>query len=439
MCRTQFELDDAAEADVICNGRHQQRSEDQDPESVGLVGEISDQTHDFLTNPQKSSLLTVRFPRWINFSYATFDRHHGMRHHRPQHRRPNPFGPHRNCDLTEPAKPPSDGLPHCLTERPSSPTNGVLMVPREVLQEDPAMSNAPRRTKPLHSPIRGSVARHPPPEPWDDQALLDLPYDNPFYSRAIDNSLWLPRDPTGLLDLDDTIDLKSSITVDESAGRLGSWIAVDETTSPEEVSIASRSIVTRFPVDLQEVDGTEEIDLPPVIARRVNSNEKDVERVSHHRRPLIPRRVSSEQKSLGGSEKRVPGRRPSILDLPTTPYHTLTSASIMSARRPRSGSLMSILQMSQQPVFVESSSVDGNLPLDTEAQAVSIAANANAHAPPKALQSQNIPAAQAIFHEVLEEEREALQDLVEQEAAEGNTETKGRKSWLISWLYWRSD
>ena len=435
MCRTQFELDDAAEADVICNGHHQQRSEGQDPESVGLVGDISDQTHDFFTSPQKSSLLTVRFPRWINFSYATFDRHHGMRHHRPQHRRPNPFGPHRNCDLTEPTKPPSDGWPHCLTERPSSSTNGVLMVPREVLQEDPAMSNEPRRTIPLHSPVRGSVARHPPPEPWDDQGLLDLPYDNPFYSRAIDNSLWLPRDPTGLLDLDDTIDLKSSIAVDESAGRLGSWIAVDEAASPEEVSIASRSIITRFPVDLQDMDGTEEIDLPPVIAQRVHSNEKDVERVSHRRRPLTPRRVNSgDQKSLAGSEKHIPGRRPSILDLHrTSPYRTLTSASIMSARRPWSGSLMSTLQISQQPVVAERSySVDANLPLDTEAQA-------NAHASPKAPRSQNVPAAQAIFHEVLEEEREALQDLVEQEAAEGNTETKGRKSWLTSWLYWRSD
>src|SRR6266545_2557302 len=362
MCRTQFELDDAAEADIICNGRRQQQSEGQEPESVGLIGETSNQTHDLFTSPQKTSFLTVRFPRWINFSYSTFDRHHGMRHHLPQRRRPNPFGPHRNSDLTEtvlkrPMKPPIDGLPDYLGEDPSTSTNGVLLVSREVQQEDPAI--APERTKHTTSPVRGPVTRHPPPEPWDDQDLLDLPYDNPFYSRAIDNSLWLPRDPTGQLDLDDTIDLKSSITVDESAGRLGSWIMVDEAASPEEASVASNrlgTIVTRFPVELQEVDGTEEIDLPPVIAQRVHSNEKDVERVSQHRRPLAPRRVSSgDQKSLAKSEKRVPGRRPSMLDLPPlSPYHTLTSASIMSARRPRSGSLMSILQVSQ-PMFVERS------------------------------------------------------------------------------------
>lgn len=433
MCRTQFELDDAAEADMICRGLRQQRSESQEPESVGL------ETQDLFSSPQKPSLLTVRFPRWVNFSYATFDRHHGVRHHRPQHRRPNPFGPHRNSDLTEavprePTTPPSDGLPHCSSECPSASTNGVLMVPRDVLQENPAIPNAPLHTKPS-SPVRGFVACHPPPEPWDDQELLDLPYDNPFYCRAIDNSLWLPRDPTGPLDLDDTIDLKSSITVDESVGQLGSWIAADEAASLEEVSIASRSIVTRFPIELQQVDGTEEIDLPPVIAQRVHSNEKDVERVSHHRWPLTPRRASSGyQKSLAGSKKPVPGRRPSILDLPpTSPYHTITSASMMSARRPRSGSLIS-----QQPVLVERSySVDANLPLDTEAQTAFAATNANAYA--SLPRSQNIPAAQAIFHEVLEEEREALQDLVGQEAAEGDTQTKGRKSWLTSWLYWRSD
>ncbi|EEB87618.1 hypothetical protein MPER_14978, partial [Moniliophthora perniciosa FA553] len=105
----------------------------------------------------------------------------------------------------------------------------------------------------------GPVSVHPPPTSWDDQTTIDLPYDNPYYTRTINNVLWLPRDPCGVLDLDDTIDLKIAISVDPVAGQIGTcFVNLPFTPEPE------------------AVDGTETIDLPAVLAKRAEARD-DVE------------------------------------------------------------------------------------------------------------------------------------------------------------------
>lgn len=455
MCRRQFELDDAAEAEVLCNGVL--RPQPEEAEAVGLVNGTPN--HEYDCRPSRSPFFTIRLPDWINFSYATLNRNHGVPHHRPQHRRPNPFGPHKNSDLTEPRQLREskqqhiEGLPECRMEGPSSSaTDGhPPHILTEEPREDPALLNCRVHKDPSQSRGGGPVVRHPPLQPWDDQRLPDLPYDNPYYSRAIDNALWLPRNPIGLLDLDDTVDLKVSITVDETAGGLGSWIAAtDDIISPDEASGISNmdvspptgkpgSIITYFPVTLQEVDGTEEIDLPPVIAQRVSAGERDVERSPQLRRPTLLRQASSSDRSFAGTE-RITRRRPSILDLPQpSPQFIYSSPTALAAKRARSGSVMSALQL-PSPGFAERAhSIDrGSAPRQPPAELVgnNVSISQLSLTAPKLSRSQNISASQAIFHEVLEEEREAHQEKIDEENAE---QVRGEKSWFTSWLYGRTE
>jgi len=81
---------------------------------------------------------------------------------------------------------------------------------------------------------------------------------------------------------------------------------------------------------------------------------------------------------------------------------------------------------------------------DTHAQADFVEANNSASrsslaAPTSKLsRGQNISAGEAIFHEVLEEERQALRDRLEEEIAEA-AQSQNKKSWLTSWMYWRTE
>ena len=71
------------------------------------------------------------------------------------------------------------------------------------------------------------VQPHPPTKPWDDIPRHDIPYKNPCYGSKIDGFLWLPRNPLGKLDLDDSVELRRAITTEAGGGGLGEW--VDET------------------------------------------------------------------------------------------------------------------------------------------------------------------------------------------------------------------
>jgi len=457
MCRAQFELDDASEADVICSGRSS-RTPSPDERETDL---ISDETlglgHEGRTPPRNSFFLTVPFPNWVNFSYTAFNKHNAMRRHRPQHRHPNPFGPHPNSDPSAPPATKSyeqkDGEPNAGL--PELEKKGTLTATQDTLTEE-AREHIPKARRRTHTPRyqeTRTVTPHTASAPWDDQRLLDLPYDNPFYSRAIDDALWLPRNPLGLLDLDDTIYLRVSITVDQSASRLGSWIGFGGSPVAEAVSgtptsdaaspgVGFSSTAACLPVDVQDVDGTEEIALPPIIAQRVQAGGKEVEHetLTRPRGLSFSRRTSSGDRSVRSTGRSTP-RRPSILDFsPPTLYRSSSSS---SQSRARSGSQMSAPQESP-PRFIEKgkSAERSSIQLrpDAHAQADFVAANATASrisltSRPGLPRTQTITTAQAILHEVLEEEREAFRNRVEEEIAEAGTK---KRSWF-SWLYWRSE
>lgn len=445
MCRAQFERDDILEADIMCHGHRLENSELLDPEAEELIGgHHQELTSDALNQAHpRTSALTWKLPAWVNFSYRTMN----QRRPKVQHRRPNPFGPHKDKDLTE--MPPSikvNGTPNVRPTAGEGPSNGTKVTPDGFPWNVPSTSPDRAHQSTPDDPASGPVVKHPPSVPWDDQDVTDLPYDNPFYTRRIENVLWLPRNPAGILDLDDTVDLKVSIPVDASAGRLGTWLGIGETASPEEISpinehdsgseTKSSPLTPRLPqpTTVPEVDGTEDIDLPLVIAKRVKAKEGDVEQT------LRPRRSSVFTRKASGGSLGSPSIRPR---LPSTFERPMPSSSHLSTgdgMRPRSASVAvpsfhSPIERTRTSDYRTTDQEIGIRP-DAHAQADFIAANSSRISLPlpKLSRSQNVSAAQAIYHEVLEEEKYALQDRIEEETAEANR-IQSTKSWLTSWLF----
>lgn len=474
MCRAQYERDDILEADILCSGHHREGSRLQDPEVQDLIGDASEDSshHDASNRPHPGGhFLTWKLPAWVDFSYASVH----QRTKATQRRLPNPFGPH--ADKEPPATSPA---PLAITEtrrigrsplssspEPESPIEVVKKVtpdgypwnmPETTTTRDPGVMNLRHDTVATSGP----VIPHPAPAPWDDQALVDLPYDNPFYTRTIDNVLWLPRNPMGVLSLDDTVDLRVAIPVEVSAGRLGTWLGLEETASPEEqlpIVGPSSDSTPRLstprspflaPSGAPDVDGTEDIDLPAVIARRVQAKEGGVSQTVRPRRSSVfPRKATG---IAGAMSLSLQQRRPTLSDAERPPqlagsFGRATGASTMSvaAGRARSASYVSALHLSTPTPPAEaprgvSAAVDefGARP-DAHAQADFVAANSSSSrlslgGAPRLARSQNVSTATAIFHEVLEEERAALRDRIEEEASEA-TKMQHTKSWLTSWMF----
>jgi hypothetical protein len=438
MCRAQFEHDDITEAQIIC-GRYLNGGESDSGAEGEYPGNSGEQDGNGLIEVSRSrpSILTWRLPAWANFSYSTV-RH---RPHHPLRRQPNPFGPHGQSfsrlgsmpvDLRQLGEPPrdttarSDGTPTSDHHQSGSLTSGLKPT---LILENVSWSSIESS---------GPVVPHPPPVTWDDQTNCDLPYDNPFYTRTINNILWLPRDPFGVLDLDDTVDLKKSLTVELTASQLGTWLGIPEAASPLPMPAESSSVPispeepsNAYTSPRPQFDGTEEIDLPLVIAKRVQEKTDEVERTTQPRRPSIySRKVSSGEKISIGQTGR---RRPSFIDVPPP-----VSFSAGTAGRPRSSSVMSAFHL--PPLLVRSPSADHDLGLrpDAHAQAEFVVANASTSrislGPPRLSRAQNVSSHAAIVHEVMAEEEHALANRLEEEEAEAEQATT-TKSWLTSWMF----
>lgn len=445
MCRAQFELDDIVEANIICNQRPSSIPETDLNKSV-MKSDAHNASNLFDRLDSTLSPLARRLPAWINFSYSM-----PQRGHQPQRRPPNPFGSPQDKDLHLAVGQPCGVL---VSEHPSpheGPSNVIKCTPEGYPWNIP-LREEKRDVGILNINLdrldSGTVVPHPPPAPWDDQAIIDLPYDNPFYTRTINNVLWLPRNPTSVLDLDDTIDMKTSIAVEISAGRLGTWLGLGETASPIALSPITtdtpsppeqirRSPVMPHTLGLPEVDGTEDIDLPPIIAQRVQAKEGGVEQTIRTRKSSTYRRRPStgDKSSFNPLSTRIP--RAQASERPMLPSYR--SFSDGTHNRPRSSSLMSTLQMAPSTTVdrVCSDQEFGIRP-DAHAQAEFVAANPSSSkislGLPKNSRAPNVSAAHAIFHEVVQEERQALWDRLEEEKAEAN-ESQSTKSWLTSWMF----
>ncbi|KAF9013241.1 hypothetical protein BDQ17DRAFT_1419404 [Cyathus striatus] len=451
MCRAQFERNDIAEAEILCGLRPSAPMITSEPYPESDTSTNDSHEDNALIESQRRSLLgTWRLPDWINFSYGT------IRHHPkfPRRRHPNPFG-HTSQSFTRLQSISRDAKhSHQMAEvnGQSSPkalnSNPIVEQPRETVKrplilEPMSARGTVRNYSSNNGPCSNPVVPHPPPATWDDQGTPDFPYDNPYYTRVIDNVLWLPRDPTGTLNLEDTVDLKVSVTVETAKGSLGTWFGLPETTTPEELSrIPSHGSNANelvqspgFPFaqePLLEVDGTEEIDLPLVIAKRAQSGGDEIEPAVRPRRPSAYRsKVSlAERSTISLSSGR--RRRPSVLEAPLNSYRSFSDK---TPSRGRSASIMSTLQ--PVPRIPRSRSTGHeSVPPDTHAQAEFVVANAShiSLGMPKLTRAQNLSAGEAIAHEVLEEEREALLTRLTEEKAEAD-KARTTKSWLTSWMF----
>ncbi|KAK0487567.1 hypothetical protein IW261DRAFT_1448670 [Armillaria novae-zelandiae] len=426
MCRAQFERDDMREAHIVCGQK----------DAANLEGEENENTEQdmngLLDTDSQGRKSTWQLPTWVTFSYAT------IRHHpnNPLTRGPNPF-------RTEPSsfsRLDPDTLQAEENEPPSRLATGSRLEPPLLAP----LSPFPPQIEPmLRIDDDLPVVPHPPPVSWDDLTTADLPYDNPYYTRAISNVLWLPRNPCGLLDLDDTIDLKTSITVEASAGKIGTWIGIPETDSPLQMSTLSLypSHVSSPPSERRAssfaVDGTEEINLPPAIARRIEAREGDIEQAVRPRRPSTYRgrpSISQGQPSL------------SSLRPPIKPYRSFSEGT--EPMKKRSNSILSFFEPPRlstprlgSPRL--GSSVDHSSPRqpslgpNAHAQGDFVMANASRismGAPPQLRRAENISAHHAILREVMAEEQSALVNRLEEEEADADKATS-TKSRLTSWMF----
>jgi hypothetical protein len=247
VCRTKFERDDLDEAMITC-GLWQSLPHDvkaQSPPNHDRKNDNADVEHD----PTKRSRIW-RAPRNFPFNYATSPSHA----HRDTRRRPIPF---ENADsLYAPV-------------RAESPKTTEVSHNVNLLNHGPGSNSA-------------LVSRCPPHPRWNDEPDPDHPYDNPYYTNLITNSLWLPRNPCSALDLDDTVHLNKALTSIESSGVLGSWIVASpgQPVSPDPQS----SVIERSPVDQPSLppqtpiivvqrglSGNEVIALPSHMTSRIHS------------------------------------------------------------------------------------------------------------------------------------------------------------------------
>ncbi|KAG1872481.1 hypothetical protein DFJ58DRAFT_652268, partial [Suillus subalutaceus] len=131
----------------------------------------------------------------------------------------------------------------------------------------------------------------------DDEPRHDIPYDNPSHTRPITNALWLPRNPLGLLDLNDTVDVGHWFGPGSSAPpvfQLPSSVPGDERPS---------ILVTR------QYSGSEDIDLPEGIKSRIVTidQEVDVESTRPRRPSLFSRCRSGSNVSMKSGDRAYRG------------------------------------------------------------------------------------------------------------------------------------
>ncbi|KAL4246638.1 CSC1 family protein [Abortiporus biennis] len=440
--RARHERDDIIEADIVCGKTTGPECTEECTEEL-VDRQITDGENrrrpkgwmDSLS--VKADFWTMKLASRMRFSYSTVPN----RPRRNVRRHPNPFGPRSSDDSIAPiqaAESSSAGLLEGVAAEPTSTPPQVTAHPTPI--ETPAEP----RPVPLVSP-------HPPHPRWDDESSFDQPYDNPFYTRTITDVLWLPRDPLGLLDLDDTIDLRVSITSEPGAGKLGNFVTEDDLAVSSLSSVLANTFDggdddnSSYSPVLRYLDGNEDINLPEGIASRVGNltQEPEVESTrTISRRPTMLGKRTTSSESITSSE--IHFRRPSTFNAPSSVgfrSFSLGSETTTGARRPAlSGLSSSDRRRKNRAASMDTASM---IPARTVSQAsrsvLSLVETPSSLAPPRRPQGRTasmVSTREAVVGEVIEEEREAHQEQKRQAEAEEERAKEPRSFWT-SWLFTR--
>jgi len=319
----------------------------------------------------------------------------------------------------------------------------------EVASATPVKENGSEDARPAF------ISPHPKHPTWDDFPHLDRPYDNPFYTAPIDNFLWLPRNPFGVLDLDDSVDVHETLTSEPGAGKPGRWMnggpegvfgegrqivaTPGEMSSPEaepsELSLAppSRPPLTRtgsfnLGTPDQRYSGNEVISLSSVLSSRASriEDEDEVEDTVPARSFILNQR---RRQSEASTRRRVSihGRETSVFS-GTVPLH----------RPLTKGSQLSVFSQARSRTHVQD---PVNSP-DIQAQGDLLAARESRLDVPEAERSQAIstpvPIRDAVVEEAIVEEQEEAMERIRREQEEQRSREASKPAWWNAWLWNRS-
>ncbi|CCL99716.1 uncharacterized protein FIBRA_01738 [Fibroporia radiculosa] len=276
ICRARFERDDIIEADIVCGkGNVTEELLDEVQPIESCPRELHKGTYYDFPRTLPVGVQPRRFPDRIEDGYATLPR----RPRRSQRRRSNPF------------------MPPAIAKNSTSELEDITrtsLVPGSA-RGQPG-NPKPDETQPVSSqaPL---VVPHPPHPAWDDEPSPDRTYDNPYFARSIQDELWLPRDPLGILDLDDTVVVRRSLTSQPSSGMLGARRQDEFLSSRLSLltdAASPGSLYDHSTVNSRQrrFNGNERIQLPVNILSRVGAAEKenDVETATYTQRPGPSRR-----------------------------------------------------------------------------------------------------------------------------------------------------
>ncbi|KAL4081093.1 hypothetical protein J3A83DRAFT_4204650 [Scleroderma citrinum] len=410
VCRARFEQDDVLEAEVICGtgGTTEAEHLEGDPTNfqVNLPTNNEDANDAESRIPSRFSTLS----RWMSFSYIKDPRYM----HSPRRRQPIPF------HSREGSFPSVDSVEENGEETPSAALCSVTL----------------QRHHADTSSTTSLISRRPPHPTWDDEPRHDIPYDNPYYARPISSALWLPRRIYGPLDLDDTVDLRQSLTSEPSEEVFDLETAYSASLTPIFESPTSPDVErgSNFPAMPKQYSGEEDIDLPEGIRNRVMANNEEIHSADECRPSLFRQRFSSSSTNGKNSALRVPrGRSYTIDERPRTQSQMFESSG--EPPRQRAMSMLPPAGHQDSPTQVYATSDPASRP-DLHAQAELIRSTASVVARGSRVSVGNVTTGEAVLNEAIAEEQLAAEARLKKEEAEAVQDNKRlAPAWLASWFY----
>ncbi|KAF9781625.1 hypothetical protein BJ322DRAFT_233934 [Thelephora terrestris] len=378
-CRERFEIDDIREANIYCETNDCEIENVEGSADGGCrPGGEQGVSHTSRASRKEGIFSTWKLPRKLQFSYSTIPNRTTAR------RQPNPFAP--------PATPP----PGPRTTSMQRDRGGVGMSPiteeqvhMEEMRSAPSLGDRESEVRADDRDREGEqrweaeyndfppscrVTINPPHPPWDDNSLPDQPYDNPYYTLPIKDALWLPMNPIGILDLDMTVTMDVALTSEPGAGHVGPLrerlTSVGSVLSGLTADLESATSISgdEMSTNGAPLDGTEDIELSPTIASRVQNlrNDDDVSTPGQQSDLLRTTRPRPKTSGSATSQTRRFGadlltgsvtRLPLALSLPNSPQAPQITTSEVP---PTSPSLLtgSLRSMSTGPLLRTTESAD---------------------------------------------------------------------------------